>query len=238
MARLVRLFAAAAVGYLTGTLPSADIASRLATGGATDLRAVGSGNPGATNAIAQIGRRWGYTVLVSDVAKGAIAARAGLRLAGATGGHVAGTSSVIGHCFPVWSGFRGGKGVAASAGQCLATFPAYTPIDLAVATITAISPRWRSRAYVATAIASATWVAAGVLWWRRAWPNAWGPAPTAALPAAAAVSSAVILSRFAAAAHAPAAGARAPASVADGASETVGGAGPKAGVETTGGVAS
>jgi hypothetical protein len=45
-------------------------------------------------------------------------------------------------------------------------------------------------------IASTAWVAAGVLWWRRGWPNAWGPEPTAALPAAAAVSSAVILSRF------------------------------------------
>jgi glycerol-3-phosphate acyltransferase PlsY len=93
----------------------------------------------------------------------------------------------------VWKGFRGGKGVSTSAGQCLATFPAYFPLDLGVALVAA---KWRRRTLPATVIASTAWVAAGVLWWRRGWPNAWGPEPTAALPAAAAVSSAVILSRF------------------------------------------
>ena len=96
----------------------------------------------------------------------------------------------------MWNGFRGGKGVAASVGQCLATFPAYFPVDLAVAGLTSASPRWRRRAYAATAVASACWVAGGVVWWRRGWPNLWGPAPTPALPLAAAASSAVILDRF------------------------------------------
>jgi len=191
---------AGATGYLLGATPSADIASRLATGGQLDLRSTGTGNPGAANAIGQLGPGWGYAVMAADVAKGAAACRAGGRLASGTGAHVAGTAAVVGHCFPLWNGFRGGKGVAASAGQCLATFPAYTVFDLAVAGLTAASPRWKRRAFAATAVASACWVAAATVWWRRQWPNAWGPRPTAALPAAAAASSAVILSRFAAAA--------------------------------------
>lgn len=200
-----RFVAAAAGGYLVGSLPSADIATRLATGGATQLRDVGSGNPGAANAIAVIGPAWGYGVLVADVGKGAFAARLGQRCAGANGAHLGGTAAVIGHCFPVWNGFHGGKGVAASAGQCLATFPVYMPVDLAVAGLTAISPWWKRRAFATTAVASSAWIAAATLWWRRRWPNAWGPPPSVGLPVAAAASSAVILYRFATATVVPAA---------------------------------
>lgn len=191
-----RFVLAAAAGYLAGSTPSADVASRLASGGSVDLRATGTGNPGAVNAIGQLGAAWGYGVMAADVAKGALACVGGRRLASGTGAHVAGTAAVVGHCFPVWNGFRGGKGVAASAGQCLATFPAYTVIDLGVAALTAASPRWKQRAYAATAVASACWVGAAALWWRRQWPNAWGPRPTVALPLAAAASSAVILYKF------------------------------------------
>ena len=197
LSRLSRLAAAAAAGYLAGTTPSADVAARLATGGRTDLRTTGSGNPGAVNAIGVLGPAWGYAVMAADVAKGAAACGLGRVVAGDGGAHLAGTAAVVGHCFPVWNGFRGGKGVAASAGQCLATFPAYTAIDLGVAAVTAASPWWKQRALTATAMASVAWVAAGALWWRRGWPNAWGPEPSAGLPAAAAASSAVILYRFA-----------------------------------------
>lgn len=195
----MRLAAAAVGGYLAGTLPSADIAARLATGGATDLRAAGSGNPGAANAMGVLGAKWGYGVMAADIAKGAIACGAGRRIAGPTGAHVGGTAAVVGHCFPVWNGFRGGKGVATSVGQCLATFPAYMGIDLGVALATSMSPRWKQRAYAATAMASACWVGGAAVWAWRDWPNLWGPRPTKALPAAAAATSAVILSRFAAA---------------------------------------
>jgi glycerol-3-phosphate acyltransferase PlsY len=188
---------AAVTGYLAGTLPSADIASRLATGGIADLRAIGSGNPGAVNAIKVLGPGWGYGVMAADIAKGAVACRAGRRFAGDGGSHLAGTAAVIGHCFPVWNGFKGGKGVAASVGQCLATFPAYLPIDLGVAWATSASPRWKRRAYGATVVASGCWVAGGALWAWRGWPNLWGPRPTRALPLAAAASSAVILYKFA-----------------------------------------
>lgn len=196
MPRLARLAAAAVTGYLAGTLPSADVAARLATGGIADLRTTGSGNPGAANAIKVLGPSWGYGVMAADIFKGAAACGAGRRIAGDDGAHLAGTAAVVGHCFPVWNGFRGGKGVAASVGQCLATFPAYTGIDLGVAALTAGSPRWKQRAFAATALASGCWVAAATLWWRRGWPNAWGPRPTGALPLAAAASSAVILYKF------------------------------------------
>lgn len=187
--------AAVATGYLAGTIPSADVAARLATGGATDLRAAGSGNPGAVNAMAALGKPWGWGVLAADIAKGALACLAGGRLGGGPGANLAGTAAVVGHCYPVWNGFRGGKGVAVSSGQCLATFPAYFPIDLAVAFVVA---RVKGRALPATAVASAVWVASGVLWWRRGWPNGWGPDPGPTLPLSAAVSSAVIVARFAA----------------------------------------
>lgn len=190
------MLAAAALGYLAGAFPSADVASRLATGGSTDLRSAGTGNPGAANAIAVLGPGWGYSVLAADVAKGALACRLGLAVAGDTGAHIGGVAAVAGHCFPWHAGFRGGKGVAASAGQCLATFPAYFPIDLAVAALTG-TRRGKNRAYTATVAASITWVAAGALWSRRGWPNLWGPQPTSALPIAAAATSTMIVYKFA-----------------------------------------
>lgn len=194
------ILAAAATGYLVGTVPSADLAARAASGGTVDLRQAGSGNPGGANARLVLGPRWGYAVMAADIAKGAVACRMGQRLAGSTGAHVAGTASVIGHCFPAWNGFKGGKGVGCSVGQCLATFPAYFPIDLGVAALTAAGP-WRRRAFAGTAAASATWVACALVWWRRRLPNLWGPAPGPGLAIAAAASSAVIVQRLAAGAR-------------------------------------
>ena len=203
------LVASAAVGYLVGSFPSAAAATRVATAGATDLRAAGTGNPGAVNAMHVLGRRWGYAILATDVTKAALACGAGRRLAGPNGAHLAGTAAVVGHCHPVWNGFRGGKGVAASLGQCLATFPPWVPVDLGLAWAVG---RLSGRTLPATVVASGAWVLAGVVWWRRRWPNAWGPPPTAALPLAAAVSSAVIVGRFLAGREAVAR-ATAPASV-------------------------
>jgi len=198
----MRVTTAAALGYLTGAFPSADVASRLATGGSTNLRAAGSGNPGAANAMAVLGLGWGYGVLAADISKGALACRFGRALAGDAGAHIGGVAAVAGHCFPWHAGFKGGKGVAASAGQCLATFPAYFPVDVAVAALTG-TRRWKHRAYAATMAASVSWVAASVLWWRRGWPNLWGPRPTVGLPIAAAATSAMIVYKFARSAKGP-----------------------------------
>jgi glycerol-3-phosphate acyltransferase PlsY len=95
----------------------------------------------------------------------------------------------------VWSGFRGGKGVATSFGQCLYTFPAYAPADVAVAFAVARVPGLRRPALVSVAVSSIAWIVASVAWWRRGLPNLWGPRPTAALPLANAATVLIIASR-------------------------------------------
>jgi acyl phosphate:glycerol-3-phosphate acyltransferase len=191
-----RIGVAIALGYALGTFPTAALVARRASGGTVDLRTSGSGNPGSANALNVLGARAGAAVLAGDVGKGALACGLGGLLGGPAGAHLAGTAAVAGHCYPVWNGFSGGKGVATSVGQCLATFPAYFPIDIAVAAATAASPRWKRRAFTATAVSSICWVAGSAVWWRKGWPNAWGPAPTAMLPLTSLLSSAMIIQRF------------------------------------------
>jgi acyl phosphate:glycerol-3-phosphate acyltransferase len=190
---LHRLVAAATLGYVAGTFPSADVATRLARNGVDDLRQAGSGNPGAANAATVLGRRWGLAVLLADTAKGGVAGVIGRSLAGPSGAYLGATAAIAGHIVPVWSGGRGGKGVATSAGACLAVFPAYFPLDAAVAVSGAAASRNAERA---VQVSSAAWVLASVIWWRRRLPNAWGPPPTAGLPLFAAASSAMIVAKF------------------------------------------
>jgi glycerol-3-phosphate acyltransferase PlsY len=192
---VARVATAGALGYVAGTFPSADVATRLVARG-TDLRAEGSGNPGALNAAAVLGRRWGMAVLAADMAKGAAAAAAGRAVAGDAGAYAAATGSIAGHIAPVWSGFRGGKGVATSAGACLAVFPVYFPFDALVAATGAAASQQAERSIQ---LSCAAWTAAAVLWWRRGLPNGWGPTPGPGLPLFAAVSSAMILTKFRAA---------------------------------------
>jgi glycerol-3-phosphate acyltransferase PlsY len=184
---------AVAIGYLAGSIPSADVASRLATRGRVDLRKAGSGNPGALNAAQVLGRRWGLTVLAADVAKGTLAGALGRAVAGDAGAYSAATAAIAGHIAPPWSGFRGGKGVATSAGTCLAVFPAYFPIDMAVAGMTAYRSRQALRS---VRVACAIWTGAALLWWRARLPNLWGPEPGIGLVAFACTGSAMILWRF------------------------------------------
>ena len=194
-----RVAAAVGLGYVIGTFPTASIVARQVSGGAVDLRRSGSGNPGLANAMGVLGATAGAAVLVGDVGKGAAACVLGGLVGGPTGAHLAGSAAVAGHCYPVWNRFDGGKGVATSVGQCLATLPAYFPIDAAVAVATASSSRWRQRAFAATVVSSTCWVLGSILWWRRRWPNPWGPPATGALPLATAASTAMILQRFVAA---------------------------------------
>jgi glycerol-3-phosphate acyltransferase PlsY len=190
----VLILVAVAAGYLLGSAPTADLVARIATAGRVDLRATGDGNPGATNAIATLGMRWGLVVLVVDVSKGAVATALGEAAAGGAGAALAGTVAVAGHIWPVWSRGRGGKGVATSSGYCLAAFPVYFPIDIAVAVA---STTLRRSGAVAVRFASAVWVAAAALWWWRDWPNLWGPEPDAWLPLGAAATSVLISLAFA-----------------------------------------
>lgn len=187
-----KLGAAALVGYLFGTVPSADIASRIASRGSVDLRIAGTGNPGAMNAAGQLGTGWGVAVLIADVAKGSLAARAGGYIAGDDGAYTAGTAVIAGHIFPLWRKFRGGKGVATSAGASLVLFPAYFPLDAAVAALSAVRSANADRAIE---ISSLAWASAAVLWWRAGWPNAWGPRPSAGLPAFALISAIIMITK-------------------------------------------
>jgi glycerol-3-phosphate acyltransferase PlsY len=187
------------VGYLIGTFPTADVVSRLAAkqngdDDAVDLRSAGTGNPGALNAAKTLGWRWGGLILAADVVKGAVASVVGRMLAADNGAYAAGSGAVVGHCAPAWSGFRGGKGLATSAGTSLVCFPAYMPIDVGLAAATlALS---RGRAGTATYVASTVFIAAAAYWWRAKKGNLWGPKATAGLPLYALTSSAMIAYRF------------------------------------------
>lgn len=192
--RVVRLALAGACGYALGCVPSADLAAR-ASGGA-DLRAEGTGNPGGLNVANVLGPRWGAAVSALDVAKGAVAGVLGRRLAGSAGANLAASAAVAGHCFPI--GRRGGKGVATSIGQVAATFPVYLPVDIAIGSIVLATPITRRPTRTATTVASAVWVGAATLWWRRGLPNPGGPEPTVFLPLAAVATAVVIAVRFSA----------------------------------------
>jgi glycerol-3-phosphate acyltransferase PlsY len=121
--------AAAIAAYLIGSFPSGYVAGRIC---GVDLQRAGSGNIGATNAMRVLGKKWGYAVFAADVLKGVLAVRAGFAIAdvpqwrGPSPVHVAVMASlfaIIGHSFPVWLGFKGGKGIATSAGIMLTLFP-------------------------------------------------------------------------------------------------------------------
>lgn len=101
--------------YLIGGLNFAIIVSRLRF--KFDIRTKGSGNAGSTNAFRVLGKKWGVVVALGDIAKGAAAVTLGGLASGALGLEenigrlVAGMFVVVGHCFPLYFGFRGGKGV-------------------------------------------------------------------------------------------------------------------------------
>src|SRR3954469_15256615 len=108
--------------------PSADLLTRLASRGTVDLRESGSGNPGGLNAARVLGRKWGLLVIVMDAAKGALAGVIGLTLVEPRA-YAAGSAVIAGHCWPVYNGFRGGKGVAAAGGSFFSVFPPMAVID-------------------------------------------------------------------------------------------------------------
>jgi glycerol-3-phosphate acyltransferase PlsY len=109
------------VGYLIGSI---DFAVLVARSRGVDIYAEGSGNPGASNVSRVLGKRAGAAVMLGDLLKGVAAAAIG-ELVGGTEllGFIAGGAAVVGHCFPVWHRFRGGKGVATTVGVLLWTIP-------------------------------------------------------------------------------------------------------------------
>lgn len=105
-------------GYLLGSVPFGVIATRL--GGAGDIRQVGSGNIGATNVLRTGRKDLAALTLIGDIGKGVIAVLAARALWGETAGALAGGAAFLGHLYPVWLKFQGGKGVATFFGIMLA----------------------------------------------------------------------------------------------------------------------
>lgn len=112
--------ALAPLAYLLGTFPSAALVSRSS---GHEVLQEGSGNPGASNVYRLAGWQAGAVVLVADIAKGALAAAGGMLIDGRTGAFVLGVAAVVGHIWPVFRRFRGGKGVATAAGALAVLFP-------------------------------------------------------------------------------------------------------------------
>ncbi|MEO8682759.1 MAG: glycerol-3-phosphate 1-O-acyltransferase PlsY [Vicinamibacterales bacterium] len=132
----MNLLLPALLGYFIGSLPIGYLLTRSA--GGVDLRRVGSGNVGATNVYRTAGRSMAVLVMIADMGKGAIS----VLLAGpGAAAMAAGAAAVVGHIYPVWLGFRGGKGVATASGV-LAVLP---PLAALVATLAFVGTVWRTR---------------------------------------------------------------------------------------------
>lgn len=131
----------AVLGYLLGSIPFGIVITRAL--GLGDLRQIGSGNIGATNVLRTGHKGAALATLLLDSGKGAIAVLLARWLGGETAALAAGGAAFLGHLYPVWLGFKGGKGVATFLGTTLALFPALgimaCALWLATAALTRIS---------------------------------------------------------------------------------------------------
>ncbi|MFK0204551.1 glycerol-3-phosphate 1-O-acyltransferase PlsY [Agrobacterium sp. NPDC090283] len=132
---------AAVIGYLFGSIPFGLILTRMA--GLGDVRKIGSGNIGATNVLRTGNKKLAAATLLLDALKGTAAVLVANALWGYEASLVAGFFAFLGHLFPVWLGFKGGKGVATYIGVLLGVAPlmmlAFALIWLATAFITRYS---------------------------------------------------------------------------------------------------
>lgn len=125
--------------YLVGSVPFAFLMARRR---GIDLRTVGSGNVGATNVLRTAGVASAVVAMALDAVKGALAVIVAQRLAsGPATPVIAGLASIIGHLYPVWLGFRGGKGVATAAG----VFAVLTPVAVGIASVVFVVAVWVTR---------------------------------------------------------------------------------------------
>ena len=168
------------VAYGIGSTPFAWLLAR--RWGASDLRRVGSGNVGAANVLRTSGVAQALAAVGLDAAKGAVAVLVAERLAGGPAAPVAaGLASIIGHIYPVWLGFRGGKGVATAAGVFAVLAPAAVTIAAVVFVVVAWATRYISVGSITAAVALAVATVATV-----------GPA---AVPAGAVIAALIIVHR-------------------------------------------
>ena len=143
------LLLAAVLGYGVGALSPATVAARLR---GVDLRAGGSGNPGAANAGRLLGRRTGALVALLDVLKGLLPTVL-LAAQHPQAGRVAGVAAVLGHVTSPLLRGRGGKGVATAAGAVLGAQPLWAPVVVAVWLVVLGASRWIALSSVCAALA-------------------------------------------------------------------------------------
>jgi glycerol-3-phosphate acyltransferase PlsY len=138
------------LAYLLGSIPTSVWVSKVVFG--IDIRDYGSGNPGATNTFRVLGSKWGTFVMIADITKGVIATSLYIlipyylenELARTNFMIVLGLASVLGHIFPIWADFKGGKGVATILGMALAIQPIVALICIIVFLITLFTTRFVS----------------------------------------------------------------------------------------------
>jgi acyl phosphate:glycerol-3-phosphate acyltransferase len=135
---LIEYGAAAIIGYLLGSVPFSTLVAR-AHG--VDLYLTSDGNPGAWNALEQLGARRAWPAFAGDALKGTLAGFAGLGLAGTWGAYVAVGAAMLGHAFPLFARFRGGKAVMTFVGGGFAFAPAAAAIALGVCVLTTFAAR-------------------------------------------------------------------------------------------------
>ena len=126
----------AAFGYLLGSIPFGLLFTRL--GGKGDIRDIGSGNIGATNVLRSGSKVLALATLIADAVKGGLAVALIWRMGSDTAAYVAGLAAFIGHLFPVWLDFKGGKGVAVFIGAILIMSPLTGLMFLAVWVLVAL----------------------------------------------------------------------------------------------------
>lgn len=153
-----------AIGYLFGSIPFGLLLTRMI---GIDIRQVGSGNIGTTNVLRTGNKGLAAATLLLDAGKGVAAVAIGRWLGGELWAIVAGTSAFVGHCFPIWLKFRGGKGVATILGVTLAAAPLAGVIALATWLGGALATRYSSVGGMLAAIACpiTVWFLTGNLGW-------------------------------------------------------------------------
>lgn len=125
--------------YIIGSIPTAIIIGKLFFG--IDIRQHGSFNPGATNSVRVLGKKAGIFVLIIDIGKGALAAALPFLFGIDIDPLYTGLLAVIGHCFPIFAGFRGGKAIATTAGMLIVA----NPVLFLITYITFIGVTWISK---------------------------------------------------------------------------------------------
>ncbi len=149
------LMIVAVLAYLLGSIPFGVVITRML--GLGDLRAIGSGNIGATNVLRTGHKGAAAATLILDASKGGVAVLIARALVGPDAAQVAGLFAFLGHLFPVWLGFKGGKGVATFLGTLLALA---WPVGLAACAtwlVTAALTRFSSLSALVAAVLAPVW---------------------------------------------------------------------------------